>query len=280
VRPPELALTLLNSWAGRESGPFSFEDPKVMIESKDNEKLKLVRKLRERKHREREGLFATEGEDLLEAGLAAGAKPRFVLVAAGSGLDDSGPAVEGVAPDVLASVSALGSGTRAIAVWPLAWTEEPAAPCVYLHGVGDPGNVGTIIRTAYALLGATVALGPDCADPFGPKATRASMGSIFARPPARAAVAATPAPRAALVAHGGEGLGALAGAATLCLGAEREGLPDDVLAACEVTATIPLAGAAESLNVAAVAAIACERLAASGGARISSPAMSEERPDA
>ena len=55
-----------------------------MIESKDNEKLKLVRKLRERKQREREGLFATEGEDLLEAGLAAGATPRFVLVAAGS----------------------------------------------------------------------------------------------------------------------------------------------------------------------------------------------------
>ena len=54
-----------------------------MIESPQNEKLKLVRKLRERKHREREGLFATEGEDLLEAGLAAGATPRFVLVAAG-----------------------------------------------------------------------------------------------------------------------------------------------------------------------------------------------------
>ena len=55
-----------------------------MIASPHNEKLKLVRKLRERKHREREGLFATEGEDLVEAGLAAGAEPRFVLVAAGS----------------------------------------------------------------------------------------------------------------------------------------------------------------------------------------------------
>jgi TrmH family RNA methyltransferase len=251
-----------------------------MIESKDNEKLKLVRKLRERKHREREGLFATEGEDLLAAGLAAGARPRFVLVAAGSSLDG-----EEVASDLLASISALGSGTRAIAVWPLAWTDAPAPPVVYLHGVGDPGNVGTIVRTADALLGATVALGPDCADPFGPKATRASMGSIFARPPARADVAATPAPRAALVAHGGDGLDqALAGAATICLGAEREGLPDAVLAACATTATIPLAGAAESLNVAAAAAIACERLAAlgatQGGARISSPAMSEERPGA
>ncbi len=83
----------------------------------------------------------------------------------------------------------------------------------------------------------------------------------------------TPAPRAALVAHGGSGLEALAGAATICLGAEREGLPAEVLAECEVEATIPLrAGGAESLNVAAAAAIACERL--------SSPAMSEARPDA
>jgi TrmH family RNA methyltransferase len=249
-----------------------------MIESKDNEKLKLVRKLRERKHREREGLFATEGEDLLAAGLAAGAEPRFVLVAAGVG---SAVDFDEVDPGLLASASALGSGTRAIAVWPLAWTAEPAAPCVYLHAVGDPGNVGTIVRTADALLGATVVLGPDCADPFGPKATRASMGSIFARPPARAAVDATPAPRAALVAHGGAGLDdALAGAATLCLGAEREGLPDEVLAACDTTATIPLAGAAESLNVAAAAAIACERLAALGSARISSLAMAKERPNA
>ncbi|HKZ12488.1 MAG TPA: TrmH family RNA methyltransferase, partial [Solirubrobacterales bacterium] len=194
-----------------------------MIESKDNEKLKLVRKLRERKHREREGLFATEGEDLLKAGLAAGAEPRFVLVSADAELGAQGVAVGGagaafeadeVVAELLASVSALGSGTRVIAVWPLVWAEDLAAPVVYLHGVGDPGNVGTIVRSADALLGATVALGPDCADPFGPKATRASMGSIFARPPARAEVAATPTPRAALVAHAGDGLDALAGAAT------------------------------------------------------------------
>jgi TrmH family RNA methyltransferase len=241
-----------------------------MITSNDNAKLKLVRKLRERKGREREGLFATEGEDLLAAGLAAGARPRFVLIAAGGGVD-GGPSGEEVEPELLAGASALGSGTRAIAVW-----ERPAgrpdsaagaapvpAPCVYLHGVADPGNVGTIVRTADALLGATVALGPDCADAYGPKAIRASMGSIFARPPLRAAaVEGTPAPRVALVAHGGgAGLEALDGAATVCLGAEREGLPESVLAACGATATIPLRqGGAESLNVAAAAAIACARM--------------------
>lgn len=238
-----------------------------MIESPQNEKLKLVRKLRERKHREREGLFASEGEDLLEAGLAAGAEPRFVLVAAGAGL-----AGEEVEPGLLDDVSALGSGTRVIAVWPTAKAAEPIAPCVYLHGVGDPGNVGTIVRTADALLGGTVVLGPACADPFSPKAVRASMGSVFARPPLRGGVEATPEPRAALVAHGGDGLSALDGAGTICLGAEREGLPEELVAGCAAKVTIPLRSGAESLNVAAAAAIAAQR--------ISSAAMDTERPDA
>ena len=239
-----------------------------MIASPQNEKLKLVRKLRERKHREREGLFATEGEDLVEAGLAAGAEPRILLVAAGTGLAGrlGGEEVE---PELLAGVSALGSGTRAIAVWPLRWAERPEAPCLYLHGVGDPGNIGTIVRTARSLIGGSVALGPECADPFGPKAVRASMGAVFAQPLLRAEVGETPAPRAALVAPGGVGRGARSGAATLCLGAEREGLPGAVLDACEARVTIPLRPGAESLNVAAAAAIAAQRL--------SSPAMSEDQ---
>ena len=238
-----------------------------MIASSHNEKLKLVRKLRERKHREREGLFVTEGEDLAAAALAAGAEPRFLLTAAGSGLGG-----EEVEPQLLAEVSLLGSGTRAIAVWPQRWAKPGGAPCLYLHGVADPGNVGAILRTAHALVGGTVVLGPDCADPHSPKAVRASMGSIFGQPPARGGVDDTPKPRAALVAHGGEGLDALGSVATLCLGAEREGLPTEVLSRCDVEVTIPLrAGGAESLNVAAAAAIACER--------ISSPAMAEGRDD-
>jgi RNA methyltransferase, TrmH family len=234
-----------------------------MISSPQNEKLKLVRKLRERKHREREDLFATEGEDLVEAGLATGAEPRFLLSAAGSGLGG-----EEVEPELLGEASVLGSGTRVIAVWPQVWASAASSPCVYLHGVADPGNVGSIVRTAHALLGGTVVLGPECADPFGPKAVRASMGSVFGQPLLRAGIEAAPGPRAALVAHGGEGLGALAEAKTICLGAERDGLPGDVLDECDRRVTIPLRpGATESLNVAAAAAIAVERL--------SSPAMQE-----
>ena len=139
--------------------------------------------------------------------------------------------------------------------------------------MADPGNVGAIVRTAHALLGGSVVLGPGCADPYSPKAVRASMGSIFSQPLVRAAVEATPRPRAALVAHGGDGLNALAPAATLCLGAEREGLTREVLEQCDLEVTVPLrSGGVESLNVAAAAAIACER--------ISSPAMREVTPDA
>ena len=251
-----------------------------MITSPHNEKLKLVRKLRERKHREREGLFATEGEDLLAAGLAAGAAPTFVLTAPGAGQDG-----EEVEPELLAAASNLGSGTRAIAVWPLAWAERASAPCVYLHGVADPGNVGAIIRCADALTGGSVVLGPDCADPYSPKAVRATMGSIFASPPLRAELDSTPEPRAALVARGGAGVKALAGVATVCLGAERDGLPAAALVRCQRAVTIPLRGSAESLNVAAAAAIACHRVAAAasgpgegaepGAERISSPVMEE-----
>jgi len=248
-----------------------------MIESPQNEKLKLVRKLRERKHREREGAFATEGEDLLEAGLAAGAQPRFVLVAAESGLKG-----EEVEPALLADVSALGSGTRVIAVWsvPKSSTalspdtgDSAPGPCFYLQGVGDPGNVGTIVRTVDALLGGSVVLGPDCADAYSPKAVRASMGSIFSSPPVQAGIETTPEPRVALVAHGGEQLDTLSGAATVGLGAEREGLPDAVVAKCQRRVTIPLReGGPESLNVAAAAAIAAQRL--------SSLAMREVEADA
>ncbi|HEX3294899.1 MAG TPA: TrmH family RNA methyltransferase, partial [Solirubrobacterales bacterium] len=201
----------------------------TIITSPHNEKLKLIRRLGRRRSREREGLFLTEGEDLLSAARAAGAEPVEVLTAAGEGL--GGTEVE---PGLLARFSKLGSGTRAIGVWREIWAEDAEAPCVYLHGVSDPGNVGTVIRTAHALVGGSVVLGPDCADPFGPHAVRASMGAVFAEPLLRGGIDATPEPRAALVAHGGEPLEALGGMATICLGADREGLPAGTVEHCNV----------------------------------------------
>ena len=106
-----------------------------MITSSDNDRLKLVRKLRDRKWREREGLFATEGEDLLAAGLDSGRAPVVVLVAAGAGI--AGVEVE---PALLGAASALGSGTRVIAVWELPAGEPP--------GGGAPTPVPRRPRTA------------------------------------------------------------------------------------------------------------------------------------
>lgn len=220
-----------------------------MITSKDNEKLKLIRKLAERKHREREGLFVAEGEDLVEAASAAGAETEFVLWA---GHD--------VEPGLLDGVSSLGSGTRVIGVYRERWAAEPVAPVTYLHGIGDPGNIGTVIRTAHALVGGSVVLGPGCADPYSSKAVRASMGAVFTEPLVRAGVDVTPKPRAALVAHGGDAEWQAQTVATLCLGAERDGLPAEVVEACELRLTIPLREGAESLNVAAAAAIALGRI--------------------
>ncbi len=229
-----------------------------MITSSDNSKLKLVRKLRRRRWREHERAFVTEGEDLLAAGLAAGAVPREVLVAPGCGIEG-----EEVDPGLLEAVSTLGSGTRVIAVWP---QPAPAADgaAVYLHGVADPGNVGTIVRSAAALTAARVVLGPGSADPYSPKAVRATMGTLFGSPPAPGGIDGTPAPRLALAAHGGDPVDAalerLGAAPTLCLGGEREGLPAAILERCDAVATIAVVAGAESLNVAAAAAIGLQRI--------------------
>lgn len=235
----------------------------MRITSADNEKLKTVRRLTQRRFRDREGLFVTEGEDLLNAGLRAGSEPVFALVAPDSGL-------QGVECEqgLISEVSSLGSGTRALAVWEIPEGGRVVEPATYLHGVGDPGNVGTIVRTSAALTGGSIVLGPETADPYSPKAVRASMGAIFASPPVRGVdLESLPAPRVALVAHGGQPPEMLRGAGTVCLGAERKGLPPEVTDVCEKLVTIPInsEGAAESLNVAAAAAIALY-LTAQGGA--------------
>jgi TrmH family RNA methyltransferase len=139
------------------------------------------------------------------------------------------------------------------------WAAPVGPLCVYLHAIRDPGNVGTILRCAQAFGASTVALGPACADPYGPKAVRASMGAVFAVPLARATVADLPGERIALVPGAGEPLrGPAAGETTVLVGAEREGLPDEVVAECRRVAHIPIAG--DSLNAAIAAGVALYEL--------------------
>ena len=209
-----------------------------MITSRDNEKLKLVRKLHDRRWRDKLGLFFVEGEDMVAA---AAAEPVELLVVG-----------ENVSPELLAEVSTAAHPPRVIGIYrrddlPGA---EPRAATLELWGVADPGNLGTLIRSADAF-GAAVVLTPGCADPTGPKALRASAGSIWRVP----LVAAGAGRRVALVAHGGAPLPELdlGGEATFLLGAERAGLPADVPR--DVEASIPITGA-ESLNVATAGGVA------------------------
>jgi TrmH family RNA methyltransferase len=121
--------------------------------------------------------------------------------------------------------------------------------------VADPGNVGTVLRAADAFGAACVALGPGSADPYGHKAVRASMGAIFRVPVIRVrAVEELPGPRVALVAREGVALEELDEPGTLIVGAEREGVPADVVAGCDETSHIRIGS--ESLNAAMAATIA------------------------
>ncbi|HWD65181.1 MAG TPA: RNA methyltransferase [Solirubrobacteraceae bacterium] len=229
----------------------------MTITSHQNQKLKEIRKLNQRrKARAAAGRFVAEGEDLLAAADEAGWTPIERYCAAGSGL----PGTE-VEPDLLAGASELGSGTRALAVYEERWAETVQPPLViYLHGVKDPGNIGTILRSAEAFGASTVALGPGSADPYGPKAVRASMGAIFTVPVARATPDRLPGTTIALDAEAETPLSSLEpqDEVTLLIGAERRGLPADVLAQADHTARIPIAS--HSLNAAMAATVALYEL--------------------
>jgi len=237
-----------------------------MITSSHNQKLKEIRKLRQRRRwRERAGQFVAEGEDLLSAADASGWVAIERYVAAGSGL--AGIEVE---PSVLASASGLSSGTRALAVYEERWAPAPVGPlCVYLHGLHDPGNVGAVLRSARAFGASCVALGPGTADPYSPKAVRASMGAIFSLPLSRADPSDLPGKKIALVPRDGAPLDVLwrsghvyvmpsAIGATIMIGSERDGLPDEVVAHADHVAHIPIQ--TESLNAAMAATVALYEL--------------------
>ena len=223
-----------------------------MITSRDNEKLKLVRKLAERRWRDKLGLFVCEGEDLVAA---ATASPVELLVAG-----------ENVEPGLLAEVSSAAHPPRVIGVYRRSDLPAPEQrPAVLaLWRVADPGNLGTLIRTADAF-GASVALADGCADPTGAEGAARVGGLDLARAarPVRArcwlwrptAGGERGRPhRVALVAGGGTPLweADLRGRVIFLLGAERDGLPDSVERDHE--AWIPIAS--ESLNVAVAGSIA------------------------
>ena len=209
--------------------------------------LKRLAKLKQKKHREAEHLFLAEGRTLVEE---ATVPPVHLLTD----------------PDAVKRLSTLTTPTGPVAVFPFldvtaAELLEKSDRIVFLHGVQDPGNIGTIIRAAHAF-GAGVALSADTADLYNPKTVRATMGSIFHTPIARRVQPLTLLEEAktlgfitvAAVPQGGErAFSLLPERLVIVVGAEGGGLPQEIVSACRQTVTIPALAA--SLNAAVAASI-------------------------
>jgi TrmH family RNA methyltransferase len=224
------------------------------ITSTANQHLKEIRKLGSAAVRAKTGRFVAEGEDLVMAADAAGTVALYVACAPGLGRGRANwVEVDRV---VLDQASRLGSGTRVVGVYEQAWGMAVGPLVVALWGVSDPGNVGTVIRAAHAFGASCVALGPGCADPYGPKAVRATMGAIFETTLSRFSnIGELPGDVIALEPGSHPPLrGPLTGV-TLLVGAEREGLPAEVLDAADRVCSIAQV-AGESLNAAMAATVA------------------------
>ncbi len=235
------------------------------IRSTRNPRLQRVRALGRASERRDQGVFVVDGEDLVAAAIRAGAQIEELLVCEGRPV----PHVNGITPlivgvETMAAVSSVRSGSRIIAV--VRHDSLPPAPstlagvALALCGVGDPGNVGTLLRSAAAFAVEVVVLGSPSADPTSPKAVRAAMGATFFVPTLDVDPAVAY-PEARLVALDGAGDVDLndvdlSGPVIIAVGAEREGLPHAVLKRAQVVCRIPQSAAAESLNVAAAGAIA------------------------
>jgi TrmH family RNA methyltransferase len=243
-----------------------------VVTSLTNPAVKAARALHLRKARAESGLFLAEGLKIVADAVATGRPPRLILHAAEAADHPLLQAAAGAAretvqvtPAILAKVSRRDNPQTVLGVFeqvftPLEDIDPAASACfVVLEAVRDPGNLGTIVRTADAAGTGAVILVGECCDPFSVEAVRATMGSIFAVPIARASVEAFLAWRAAWP---GSVVGAHLAAATdfraaawrapslVVMGNEQAGLTPAMAAACDQTVKIPMRGRADSLNLA------------------------------
>ena len=245
------------------------------ITSLSNETVKAVRALHMRKERDATGLFIAEGLKAVIEGVETGHAPRILLHgpeiadhplfqnAARATRADQGQVIE-VTEEILAKVSRRDNPQAVVGVFPqvyrpLEMIDAGAAACwVALHRVRDPGNLGTIIRTADAAGCGGVILVGECCDPYSVEAVRATMGSIFAVPLVRASETEFTDWRKSWP---GSVMGTLLSAdvdhrqatytapTLILMGNEQQGLPPEMAALCDVNVKIPMRGRADSLNL-------------------------------
>ena len=255
------------------------------ITSSANPKVKAIRALRVRKYRRRGKHFWIEGIHIVHEALATDATVETLVYAPELLTSDHASAlVVQVPPDRRLAVSSrvfqslsdrqgpqgLGAVVRMVDLPWEAISLSEGLLLVVAHQVHDPGNLGTIIRTADCVAASGVVVIEPAADPYDPRAVRASMGSLFALPLVRLSDEATlwhwareakaagwPLQVVATSAHGTEDYRALdyRRPTVILMGSEGPGLPDSAKAQADALVCIPLRGRASSLNVAAAAAV-------------------------
>jgi TrmH family RNA methyltransferase len=246
-----------------------------LVTSLTNPTVKSVRGLHLRKERDQSGLFVAEGLKIVTEAVELGHAPRILMYgkdaeghpllkrAIQATLVARGEVIE-VTQDILAKVSRRDNPQAVVAVFAqtyarLAALKPQAAPCfVALHRVRDPGNLGTIVRTADAAGCGAVILVGECCDPFSVEAVRATMGSIFAVPIVKATEAEFAEWRASwpgsvvgtlLTAEVDHRQATYAKPAMILMGNEQQGLTPEMAALCDVNVKIPMRGRADSLNL-------------------------------
>ena len=236
----------------------------MIITSRNNERVKCARALQEAKARKETGLHLIEGDKLVFDAIESGARVSTIFAREGAAAPDGFETIF-VSASVMEALCAAKTPQNLCAV---VETPDCACPEVYPEGLivvldrlQDPGNLGTILRTADALGARGVLLSPDSADPFSPKALRAAMGSTYHLPVYIGAVE-NELPRlkeqgfVCICGHlkGSEILPAVGKRTALIVGNEGQGVSEETAAQCELY-RMPMRGRAESLNAAVFAAL-------------------------
>jgi RNA methyltransferase, TrmH family len=234
------------------------------ITSPQNPTIKLIRSLTDKKYRREHGLFVVEGMAMLEKAMALNWRPEHLVVTKPAYLwDDVKPLI--VSEKIMSELSAQNNPHEVLATFKPRWHTQPekTGTVLALEDIRDPGNLGTILRTAEAAGVVGVVLAGDCCDPYSPECVRASTGSIF-----NTALSRMPTDKLVDLIKGwpGESVGtamsakpsfrrAYSAPTLIVLGSESKGLSGVVSSACKVLVNIPMKAGVESLNVATAAAL-------------------------
>lgn len=263
--------------------------PRRTITGFSNPTVKVLRSLRDKKHRKSEGKFLAEGLRLLTDARESGRLPEMLVMADVRDehpllealvieVDKAGGEIIETSPEILSKITGKDNPQAVLGVFAefdtsLAALDRTSAPIwLVVQALRDPGNLGTMLRTGDAVGAGGLILIDDCADPFSAEAVRASMGAVFTQAIAQA-------PWGEFIAWLRDGEGQLVAASLreavpyrgapyqapcfILVGNESRGLPEEYEAACDLRVTLPMRGRADSLNAAVAGAVLAYEVLAS-----------------